>query len=79
MAKSVMGKMPTYLQFCEENGYLTKSGQPRFTAEICYRFISKESGFVEAHTGLEDVEIETEILRYCHRQHKPMKKKLWEK
>lgn len=79
MAKSVMGSMPTYVRFCEENGYLTKAGKPRFTAEICYRFISKESGFVEAHTGLEDVEIETEILRYCHRQHKPMKKKLWEK
>ena len=27
---------------------------------------------------MEDVEIETEILRYCHRQHKTMKKKLWE-
>jgi hypothetical protein len=77
MARSVMGKMPTYRKFCEENGYLTKSEQLRFTAEICYRFITKDNNFVESHTGLEDVEIETEILRYCHRQHKPMKKKLW--
>ena len=77
MARSVMGKMPTYRKFCEENGYLTKSGQLRFTAEICYRFITKDNNFVESHTGLEDVEIETEILRYCHRQHKVMKKKLW--
>lgn len=76
MARSVMGQMPTYRKFCEENGYLTKNGQLRFTAEICYRFISKDSTFKESHTGLEDVEIETEILRYCHRQHKPMKKKL---
>lgn len=76
MARSVMGQMPTYRKFCEENGYLTKNGQLRFTAEICYRFISKDSTFTESHTGLEDVEIETEILRYCHRQHKPMKKKL---
>lgn len=76
MARSVMGQMPTYRKFCEENGYLTKNGQLRFTAEICYRFISKNSTFKESHTGLEDVEIETEILRYCHRQHKPMKKKL---
>lgn len=79
MARSVMGKMPTYQRFCEENGYTTKTGKPRFTAEICYRFITKDNTFVESHTGLEDVEIETEILRYCHRQHKPMKKKLWEK
>ena len=77
MARSVMGNMPTYRNFCEENGYLTKNGQLRFTAEICYRFITKDNSFVESHTGLEDVEIETEILRYCHRQHKAMKKKLW--
>lgn len=77
MARSVMGKMPTYQRFCEENGYTTKTGKPRFTAEICYRFITKDNAFVESHTGLEDVEIETEILRYCHRQHKAMKKKLW--
>lgn len=77
MAQSVMGNMPTYRNFCEENGYLTKNGQLRFTAEICYRFITKDNSFVESHTGLEDVEIETEILRYCHRQHKAMKKKLW--
>ena len=79
MARSVMGKMSTYQRFCIENGYTTKTGKPRFTAEICYRFITKDNTFVESHTGLEDVEIETEILRYCHRQHKAMKKKLWEK
>ena len=79
MARSVMGKMPTYQRFCTENGYTTKTGKPRFTAEICYRFITKDNTFVESHTGLEDVEIETEILRYCHRQHKAMKKKLWER
>ena len=77
MARSVMGKMPTYKKFCQQNGYITKNGQLRFTAEICYRFISRNLDFEESHTGLEDVEIETEILRYCHRQHKPMKKKLW--
>jgi hypothetical protein len=77
MARSVMGKMPTYRRFCEENGYITKTGRLRFTAEICYRFITKDNTFEESHTGLEDVEIETEILRYCHRQHKPMQKKLW--
>jgi hypothetical protein len=77
MARSVMGNMPTYRNFCKKNGYLTKNGRLRFTAEICYRFITKDNSFVESHSGLEDVEIETEILRYCHRQHKAMKKKLW--
>jgi hypothetical protein len=77
MARSVLGNMPTYRQFCEENGYITKNNQLRFTAEICYQFITKDITFKESHTGLEDVEIETEIFRYCHRQHKAMNKKLW--
>ena len=77
IARSVMGQMPTYRKFCEENGYLTKTGRLRFTAEICYRFITKDNTFKESHTGLEDVKIESEILAYCHRQHKAMKKKLW--
>ena len=78
MARDVVGNMPTYRTFCEENGYLTKNGRLRFTAEILYRFISKDNEFIEAHTGLEDVEIETEILAYCFRQHKTMRKRLWE-
>lgn len=78
IARSVMGKMPTYRKFCEDNNYLTKNGQLRFTAEILYRFISKDNSFIEAHTALADVEIETQIMAYCFRQHKAMRKKLWE-
>lgn len=77
MARSVLGTMPTYRRFCEENNYLTKNGQLRFTAEIIYRYISKNNDFVESHTGLEDVEIEAQILAYCVRQHKKMDKKLF--
>ena len=79
MARDVLGKMPTYVRFCEENGFTTSTGKPRFTAEIIYRFITKDVDFVESHTALEDVEIETEILAYCYRQHKAMRRKLWEK
>jgi hypothetical protein len=74
MARSVVGKMSTYKQFCKENGYITKNGQMRFTAEILYRFISKDNDFCESHTGLEDVMIEKEILAYCYKQHKKMDK-----
>ena len=77
MARQVIGTMPTYRRFCEENGYLTKNGQLRFTAEILYRFISKDNTFVEKHTGLEDVLIEKEILAYCFKQHKKMVRQLW--
>ena len=77
MARDVLGTMPTYRTFCEENNYITKNGQLRFTAEIIYRYISKNNDFVESHTGLEDVEIEAQILAYCVRQHKKMNKKLF--
>ena len=78
MARSVMHKMPTYRKFCEANGYITKSGQLSATAENLYRFIIKDTTFEESHTGLEDVEIEIQIMLYCFRQHKPMRKKLYE-
>lgn len=78
-ARSVVAKMPTYQRFCENNNYLTAQGKPRLTAEILYRFITHEQNFDEAHTGLEDVRIEAQILAYCYRQHKKMQKKLFEK
>lgn len=79
MSRSILKNKPSYRKFCEENGYLTKKNQIRLTAEIIYRFITKNNDFVESHTGLEDVMIEKEILAYCFRQHKKMNYKMWEK
>lgn len=79
MAKSVIKDKPTYKDFCEKNGYLTKNGQVRLTAEILYRFISKDENFIEKHQGLEDVLIEKEIFQYCMRQHKSMRRSPWRK
>ena len=78
MARDVIAKMPTYRRFCEENGYMTKNNQVKLTAEVIFRFITKNNDFIENHTGLEDVLIEKEILAYCYKQHKKMRKKLWE-
>ena len=78
MAKDVIAKMPTYIRFCEEHDYMTKNGQVQLKAEILYRFIAKDLDFIESHTGLEDVMIEKEILAYCYRQHKAMRRKMWE-
>ena len=77
MANSVICKMPTYINYCNANNYLTSQGKPRKTAEILYRFISHNNEFIESHTGLEDVLIEKEILAYCFRQHKTMEKDLF--
>ena len=78
MARDVILKMPTYKKFCEENRLLTKNGRLSASAENLYRFITKDTTFVENHTGLEDVLIEKEILAYCFKQHKKMRRKLWE-
>ena len=77
MARDVILPKPTYQAFCEENGYLTAQGKPKLTAEVIYRYITKDTQFTEAHTGLEDVLIEAEIFGYCKRQHKAMRKKLF--
>ena len=78
MARDVILKMPTYRTFCEKHDLLTKNGRLSASAENLYRFIIKDATFVESHTGLEDVQIEREILWFCLRQHKKMRKKLWE-
>lgn len=65
MARKCFGKDETYKQFCIKNEFLTERGQCRFTAEIIYRFLTGNLGFVEEHTGLEDVLIEKDILAYC--------------
>lgn len=77
MAQQVVAHTPTYKKFCTNNGYLTKNNSPRLTAEILYRYITKDNNFVESHTGLEDVMIEKEIMRYCFAKHKKMERKLW--
>lgn len=78
MAKDVILKMPTYKKFCEANGFITKTGRLSATAENLYRFIINDPTFIESHTGLEDVQIEREIMFYCFRQHKKMRKELYE-
>lgn len=78
MSRDVIHQMPTYRQFCEEHELMAANGRLSTTAENLYRFITKNPDFVESHTGLEDVQIEREILWYCERQHKPMRRCLYD-
>ena len=77
MAQDTICKQPTYIRWCDRNGYLQKNGKPRATAEILYRYITLNNDFIESHTGLEDVLIEKEIFVRCIRQHKKMRKSVW--
>lgn len=80
MARDVVSHTPTYIKFCDENGFMTKhkTPRPRLTAEILYRYITGNLEFEESHTGLEDVDIERQILAYCFAKHKAMAKGAWE-
>lgn len=80
MSRDVLGKNKKYSEFCRKNNYMTKHSTPqnRLTAEIIYRFISGDNDFEESHTGLEDVEIEVEIFKYCIGKKKNCRKMLWE-
>ena len=78
MANDTICKQTLYKEFCEEHGYKTANNQVRKTAEILYRYITQNVDFEEEHRGLQDVEIEAVILAHCIKQHKKMRKKLFE-
>ena len=80
MAHDTICKQKGYIEWCKENGYMTKHKKPRpqEKAEVIYRYITGDDDFIESHTGLEDVLIEVEIFKYCMSKH-PKHKKLFEK
>ena len=78
MARQVLKDSKMYRVWCEQNGYITKNNQCRFSAEVLYRYITGNNNFIESHTGLEDVMIEKDILAYCYSRHKKMVRQLWQ-
>lgn len=78
MARQTFGKNDEYKKFCIDNGFTLSNGKtPRLTAEILYKFISKNIHFVEKHCGLEDTQIEREIFRHCLEMNPNIECKLW--
>lgn len=69
MARSTYWQIDDYCDFCYENNYITeKMGQPKLTAEVIYRYLNRDNGFIEEHTALEDTLIEKDILADCLRR-----------
>lgn len=54
-----------YINFCVSNGYMTKHKKPRpqKKAETLYRYLTKNTDFIEDHMALEDSQIELYILK----------------
>ena len=51
------------LNSIKESCFITNSGRVRTTAQAIYSFITQNPNFEEAHTGLEDIDIEIEIFK----------------
>ena len=51
-----------FIKWAIRNGFVSDKGNIKTSAEIAYRYITKDVDFEESHTGLEDVKIETEIF-----------------
>jgi hypothetical protein len=74
MTRDTIARQKSYDKFCKQNNFITSNGRNRITAEVVYRYINNDTSFVESHTGLEDVMIETQIMTKAFRQHKKMRK-----
>lgn len=56
---------PEYRQFCDAHSCYTEAGNYSTTAETVTQFLRDDPEFVEAHTALDDSEIELAILLEC--------------
>jgi hypothetical protein len=76
MACQTILQQKAFFQFAVENGLVKENGNVMTSAETAYRYICKDNDFTEAHTGLEDVKIETAILAKCYAQHQKMETRI---
>jgi hypothetical protein len=76
MACQVILNSTSYIKFALQNGLESEAGNIQTSAEACYRFLIDSPEFCEKHTGLEDVEIEVDIMAKCFATHKKMDKKI---
>lgn len=56
-------KNKNILNSMNESAFITNSGRVRTTAQAIYSYLIDNPNFEEAHTGLEDIEIEIEIFK----------------
>lgn len=59
-----------FYNWAVKHNYMSEAGNPRTNAEVCFRYITGNHGFVEEHTGGKDAEIEAHILAAILRRKK---------
>ena len=68
-ARTTIAATKKYKRWCKLTGETSHNGsRPSLRAESLYKYLTKNIGFVEAHTALQDAEIELSILRACKRR-----------
>lgn len=73
MACQTICQRKTYKDFCEQHSFISRRGTNYSTsAETVYRYLTINAEFTEEHKGLDDVIIETYIMRRCFSSHKAM-------
>lgn len=83
MASDAFLATKKYYDFAIANNWLSEKGNLLTNAECAYNYITGNVEFSEVHIGIDDVAIETDILRYCLTRHKKMdttpKGGIWQK
>lgn len=77
MACQVVLNSTSYVKYALKYGLTSEKDNILTSAECCYRFLKNNIDFVESHTGLEDVEIEVEIMAKCFATHKKMNTEIY--
>lgn len=72
MACQMIFTQKRYCKVALREKWESEKGNVKTSAEMAWRYISKMYDFEEAHTGLEDVKIECQIMAKCFAQHKKM-------
>lgn len=75
MACQVLLARPSYIKTALAQGWVSEKGNILTNAECAYRYITRNYDFQEVHKGLDDVNIEAEILLKCFAQHRKMDSK----
>lgn len=73
-ARTTICDTKKYKKFCAENGYLTKTGRARHTADMVGKYL-KNTDYQEQHTALQDARDELDILLACMRRKKKQPKR----
>lgn len=74
IASQTIMQHKTFHKIALQENWYTEKGNVLSNAEVAYRYITHDLGFIESHTALHDTEIETEILAKCLRQKMKLEK-----